>query len=403
MIKKGLSIKQKKMVGDIILNLAATGISLAILEIIIYPLIARRLSPHAYGQMQTVVSIVYLFGATFGQSLSTDRLIRQADYAHKKLEGDYNFLLCIGIPIISIVTFISCYCYFQDFDVTAMCMTIIFAILICIQNYLETGFRLELNYKKILICRLISCIGYGTGYLIFCLMPRWQLVFIVSFLFQLIYCMIYTDLFKESYKTTPLFKATAVSCLFLNLSNFLSKSLTYFDKLILYPLLGGYTVSVYFTANLMGKLVLKVLEPFNNVVLSYLAKKTEIEKQLWKVALVMGTSCCGIAYFICLLVCKPILRIFYPQWLEDAMPLIPITTLTLCVSSLTSILYPFSLKILKMTYQCWINGICLIVYVICALALTKGFGLWGSCVALLIGYFVKLTIMIGLCFRAVKN
>ena len=85
------------------------------------------------------------------------------------------------------------------------------------------------------------------------------------------------------------------------------------------------------------------------------------------------------------------------------MTLIPITTLILCISALTSILYPFSLKILKMSYQCLINGTCLIVYVIGLLLLVERFDLIGSCFALLISYLIKLIIMLILCFKNVTD
>ena len=119
-------------------------------------------------------------------------------------------------------------------------------------------------------------------------------------------------------------------------------------------------------------------------------------------ALIVGVTFCIIAYIVCIEISKPILSIFYPQWVDQAMPLVPITTMVLCISALTSILYPFSLKILNMIYQCFINGICLLSYILLLFPLVNRYGVLGSCLALLFSYSIKLIIMIFLCFKNVS-
>lgn len=400
---KDIIRKYKRAYWDIMLNTLAMGISLIVLEIFIYPFLAKELSSETYGQMQTIVSLEYLIGATLGQALSTTRLVQQARYNREGLEGDFSVLALIALPSAVLITLIVCQVYFDDLDIISKILIGLFSISICAENYLEVGFRIELNYKKVLICRFLSCIGYMIGFFIFTFCLYWEFVFLVSFLLQIVYCIKRSKLLQEHKGCTPLFKHTGITYLALNISMCLSKALTYIDKLILYPVLGGYAVSVYFTATLMGKLVLKILEPINNVILSYLAKKTKISNNLWRTALLLGLIFCVIAYFGCLLISRPVLLLFYPQWTDSAMTLIPITTLILCISALTSILYPFSLKILKMSYQCLINGTCLIVYVIGLLLLVERFDLIGSCFALLISYLIKLIIMLILCFKNVTD
>ena len=119
--------------------------------------------------------------------------------------------------------------------------------------------------------------------------------------------------------------------------------------------------------------------------------------------MIVSSIFCIIAYFFCLIICKPIIMIFYPQWAEQTYTLLPITTLTLCISALTGILYPFSLKTIKISYQILINGICLVVYVISVLVLYKMWGLIGCCIALLISYIVKVFIIVYLCWRQMKS
>lgn len=402
MIKEIINLKYKKVYIDVLLNFFAVAVSLGVLEIIIYPALARKLTVEEYGEMQTIISIIYLFGATMGQTLSTTRLVKQVKYSQQGIKGDYNLLILLSIPIAIMITVLICVFYF-DLGITSIIRVIFIVTLICAEGYYEVGFRLELNYKRVLYCRAISCVGYIVGFFCFLIWNRWEIIFIISYLFQLLYCLRKTDLLKEQYNKTVLFKETTTSYVALNIASVLSKSLTYFDKLMLYPMLGGAAVSVYFSANLMGKLVLKTLEPVNNVFLSYLSKKDKISKSLWKIALITGFLVCCVAYIICLIVSKPILMLFYPQWAESAMNLIPLTTATLCISALSGILYPFSLKILAIPYQCLINGICLTMYIILVLILVGKYGLIGSCVALLISYFIKMIIMICLCSKYIDT
>ncbi|MCQ5202750.1 hypothetical protein [Mordavella massiliensis] len=396
--------KYKKICCDVLLNIFATGASLIVLEVFIYPLIARKLNSDIYGQMQTIVSLEYLIGATLGQALSTTRLVRQSEYERKNIQGDFPILAIVSIIMAVTITFFCLMFYFglNGLDPNSYLLILLFSILICGENYVEVGLRIELNYQKILKCRCLSCVGYIIGFAVFCQCGYWEFVFIFSFLIQLVYCIKTTKIVKENIQRTALLKTTTIEYFALTISTVLSKTLTYVDKLMLYPLLGGNTVSIYFTATLMGKLVLKALEPINNVILSYMSKKTKINRNLWMTALIVGVTFCIIAYIVCIEISKPILSIFYPQWVDQAMPLVPITTMVLCISALTSILYPFSLKILNMIYQCFINGICLLSYILLLFPLVNRYGVLGSCLALLFSYSIKLIIMIFLCFKNVS-
>lgn len=403
MINQIMESKRIKPYIDIVLNFFAVGISLGILEIVIFPLMGKHLTPEAYGQMQTIISIIYLSGATMGQALSTTRLVKDSEYKSRNLSGDYNYILVLSMPIVIITTLAVCKLFFNSLEADSIILVLLFATLICLESYFEVGFRLNLNYKEILICRLISCIGYFIGFLQFLFFQNWQWVFIISYLMQLIYCIKKNNLILESFRKTCLFKETMQSYIALNIASLLSKSLTYFDKLILYPMLGGTAVSIYFTANLMGKLVLKVLEPINNVILSYISQRNKVSRNLWIKALTLGIVASMMAYIICLVISRPVLTFFYPQWASAALSLIPLTTCTLCISALTSVLYPFSLKIINNFYQCVINGMCLLVYIICMYVLVNKYKLLGGCIALLISYITKLFIMVYLCFKNINK
>ena len=94
---------KKRIVYDSILNIVATTIPIAIIQLIIYPFIARELGDAQYGLMITLISLVNLTSNSFGNVLNNIRLLNNDEYQKEKLEGDFNILLVIGLVINSIV------------------------------------------------------------------------------------------------------------------------------------------------------------------------------------------------------------------------------------------------------------------------------------------------------------
>lgn len=79
------SSKTKQIVFDMFINLLGTGISLVILQLFIYPIAAQNIDADSYGEMQSVMSLVYLVGGTLGGALSTTRLVREYEYQEKNI------------------------------------------------------------------------------------------------------------------------------------------------------------------------------------------------------------------------------------------------------------------------------------------------------------------------------
>lgn len=402
MIKGLKTIKYKNFLLDIIINLIGTGFPLVMLQLLVYPIIAQKISAEAYGKMQSIVSVVYLISGTIGSALSATRLIKEYEYREKNLSGDFHILDLLSSVVVLIVTPCIINLYLGgDIQRYDLILITAFSVLNYIVLYYGVGFRLNLDYKAIFINKIYGCIGYFVGFLFFLLTAKWQYVFIGSCFLQAIQCVRKTNLRREGFNRTVLFIQTSFTYINLNITNLLSKALTYFDKLLLYPLLGGETVSIYFAANIFGKLILQILEPITNVILSYLSRKKDVSKQMWKMLLPCSFLFCGLMYILCLIISKPILALFYPQWAEAAMELIPISTLSLCVSSLANIIYPFTLKTLESNKQIIINGVGLLVYIMLVLELYNKYSLRGCCFALLASYISKLILMFF--FVGIKN
>lgn len=399
------SKKIERITKDMAINLIGTGVSMAILQLIINPLLAKYIDADVYGEMQSVISVIYLIGGTLGGALSTTRLLRDYEYSQKEVSGDFNFLIIVNLLCICVASPIILIFYLKEPDAVSIVLITVIMLLNCTDNYYCVGFRLNLDYKAIFIQKLVSCVGYLVGFAVFYFfIRRWEVIYIASFLFDTLYCIGKTTLIREPYQRSALLKQTVKDFGSLTIARFTSSALTYFDKLILYPLMGGEAVSVYFAANIFGKLILMAIEPITNVILSYLAKLETITKKMWKRIVPVAVAVCSVMYLACLLISRPVLHILYPQWAEAALQLVPVAALAFAAAAFTNILYPFTLKSLPSYYQIIINVAGLGSYIIAVLSLYHSQGLRGCCISLLISYMVKLfSIIVISVWRYLKN
>ncbi len=211
-----------------------------------------------------------------------------------------------------------------------------------------------------------------------------------------------SDLWKEPISLTPRFQHTTWQTTLLLISNVLNRVITYADKLLIYPILGGTMVAVYYAATVFGKVVSLVITPVNSVALTYLSKASKEKENMLRSALLLGLLICGVGYVVCIAISRPVLEILYPQFVDQSMEYIYITTATTVVYALISIVNPFILKFFDMKWQIVINSGTAIVYVTFCLGFLNLWGLWGFCLGALVTNVLKLFIMLGIYMKAGK-
>lgn len=387
-------IKHKKIVLDMFLNIIAVTIPIAVLQFIVYPITAKAIGSDEYGLMLTIYSVWIMVSNSLGNVLNNIRILHNSQYNELGLEGDFNVLFIrwsvINALIIGVVIFFYC----DGFNLIHITLGILVSILIIIKAYLEVGFRIILNYKAITINGILLSIGFLIGGYIARTTGIWESIFLIGYLFSSGYCFIGTKLFSEPYRKTPIFKAINKDTNKLIIATIISNMMNYADKLVLYPLMGGHTVSVYYTATILGKVIGMLTSPINSVALSYISKWKINNKKLTTKVLLIAVIICIIGYAITICIYKPVIGILFPQWIEEVMYYIPITTINVMLLVLISALSPFILKFCDMKWQIIINSISVIIYFLGALILWNLFGLLGFCLGAMIGTLVKLIIMI---------
>lgn len=392
-------MNKRKVVFDMALNIVATAIPTFVLQLLILPNLAKFMSDDNYGLLVTVLAFLNVMPSTMGNVLNNIRLLYNENYVETNNEGDFNILLAIleGVNFLSVTVFL--FYYDSNLTLFTVLMTGITALLWLAREYFLVAFRLIINYRAILLCNVIMVGGYGIGYLLFLGTKVWQVIYISGLLCSLIYCFIRSRLWKEPFKITPLFKRTSSQGLLLLIAKILNRLLVYADKIIVFPVLGGALVSVYYAATVFGKVVSLMITPVNSVVLTYLAKAKKKTDSMLKSALLVGIAVCAVGYIVCVLISRPVLSILYPQYVDSAMNYIYLTTGTTVLYALISIVDPFIMKFFDMKWQIAINGGTVVVYLALGISFMIPWGLMGFCVGALLTNVLKLLFMIFIYYR----
>lgn len=390
---------KKKIIIDMFMNIAATAIPTFVLQLVILPALSRYIPDERYGLLVTILAFLNVVPSTMGNVLNNIRLLFNNDYIDGGQDGDFNLILSILAVVNTAAIAIFLFYYDKELTLFNLLLIIIVSVLWLGREYFIVAFRLNINYVQILICNMLRIVGYGVGFVIFRFTGYWQWIYLFGLLFSLLYCFIKSNLWREPFKRTTLFKKTTTQGILLLIAKIFNRMITYADKILIYPILGGAVVSVYYAATIFGKVVSIMITPINSVALTYLAKLRTKKDNTFKSALFLGSIVCAAGYCLCIAVSKPVLSVLYPKFVEDAMKYIMITTGTTALYALTSIVDPFIMKFFDMKWQIAINGSTVGIYLILCLTFLNLWGLMGFCIGALFTNALKLIFMIFIYYR----
>ena len=209
-----------------------------------------------------------------------------------------------------------------------------------------------------------------------------------------IYDFVNTDFIREPIHITPLFKTTLSKIGSLTVANSLNSSITYFDKLLLYPILGGASVSIYNTASLVGKILILVSAPLNSLLLSYLVKMDSfnlktVKRHLWKIVLVLITG-----YAFCVVIGYPLTSFLYPQWAEQSHIYIPITVAANLFILVGNLVNTILIRFYKTSFQMIVQAFNVTLYLVISLSFLRFWGLLGFSVGVATVAAIKMVVLI---------
>ena len=391
---------KKKIVFDMMLNIIATAIPTFVLQLLILPSLADYMSDVRYGLLVTILALLNVVPSTMGNALNNIRLIEGEEEGSQEEKSDYQIIL-LSMALVNLAA-VAGFSFFYEREISAasLLLTLIVSVLWLLREYHIVAFRIKLNYVNITISNVIMVLGYGAGYWLFRVTGHWQFIYALGHLFSLIYIFCKSDLWKEPFKKSVRLRSITWQTVLLALSGLLLRITTYADKMLIFPVIGGAMVSVYYAATLFGKIVSQVITPISGVMLSYLSKAKRKNDDVFHMTLLSSSAVCAVGYFACVAISRPVLTWLYPRFVDGAMQYIWVTTGTTVLTALISIINPFVLKFFDMKWQIVINGIYVAVYVALSMALLERMGLIGFCVGTLIATILKLLFMVLVYYRS---
>lgn len=385
---------KSKVVFDICLNIGAAGMPIAILQLFVYPYLAKTISSDQYGLMITMYSVWIVVSNSLGNVLNNIRLLKVNIYEELGINGDFPVFLRHMLIINLFVIFSGTVFYTEYFDGLSIFLSILISSLILLKAYLEVGFRINLNFGAILINGILQSLGFVVGVLVFQIVHIWQFVFLFGFLFNTLFTAYKTGILKEKYVKTQMYKTVKRDINLYTVATFSGNLMSYADKMILYPLMGGHIVSVYYTATILGKIVSMISGPVTGVILSYISKWKDRKKGVFSKVLIIGIVLSIAGYIITMFISYPVISLLFPQWLKEVMVYLPITSLAIVIQTLNSFLNPFVLKFYDIKWQIIISVCSAFIYFFMALSLWYCLGMVGFCIGTVCGQLSKTIIMI---------
>lgn len=397
-----MEISKKAFARDILINMFATAIPIAVLNVVVYPLLAFHVSTNNYGTLTACVGLINFVNGIWGSSVAYTRLLDKTEGIIKK---NYSMILSVslvGAVLMNMVMLWVTGCMLENISVWMLSLC---TVLIILNNYMIVEYRLILSYNKILLSNIFNSVGYCVGFSVLALTGyvRWEWVFVFGYGFAVIFNLFTTSIWKGLWIKDSKFQRLAKDTGILVVTSSISGTSTYLDKLLVYPLLGATIMAYYQTASIIAKVIPLFAAAISNVILSYLVQINVISKgKYWMyIGILIVISVIGV--IICNVVVPPVIKFLYPKYYEHCLSIIPYANIIAILQMFYSFVFPLSLRYAKRSKQYSIQLGRLIPYVILALIFIKLNGLVGFCYATIISQIIQILLVMVISLKAIKR
>lgn len=383
------------IIGSLILTIATQGLA--------YPLLAKYFSIHEYGTLLTLMGIINTIGVTLGNSLNNTRLLMQSTYNKKGLTGDFNFIFVCILIVGIVLSGLSSIIFLKKFNITIIGCVLI-TTLIIFRSFYSVGYRLLINYRRMLISNIYGAIGYIIGIIVSIFTNTWVFTFIFGELLASLYIIRTSHVVNEKFNLTPLFKISLNRYLLIMGAAIITNFMMYMDRFFIFPLLGAEQVSIFTVASFLGKTAGILFNPISAVLLTYYVKENRLTLKKFAHRILFFSIFSFFIYMLIYFVGIPITGIFYPTIIKDATPIFYLANLALIIFILGNTIQPTLLTYCKTKWHLTIQIVYLFIYIVTGYFGINKDGLTGFCIALLISNISRVVLMVLVILRTLyKN
>ena len=260
--------KIKYFIKDMFFNTFSFGIYIIAQQVFFMPIMGKWLPELDFSKLVIYISVFSIISNTLGSELGITRQVK-GDQTNGNI---YNKILFNLIPIIVIISYLILRILNYNI-INSIALTIVI-LLANIRLYCSAYYRLKKNFKNVLIVNALYLTGMVIGIITFKFTNLiWMPMLLAEFI-PLIFYLLTSDVLKKyKTKTKNLIDAKEIYKAFYNFGfiSFLVNGMVYFDKFLLYPILGSTAVSVYFATTSMSKVISLITNPLHGVLLSWIS------------------------------------------------------------------------------------------------------------------------------------
>lgn len=382
---------KKKIFFDFAINIISNLVLIAIIQLLILPILSRDVTTKVFGEIVSIYGFSNVITTFLGNTLNNIRLITS-----DKEKPDFFSLSFITNIVSFILIFILSFIYGRNLSVANI---IIFSISTMLTNnriYSSVFYRKQLKFIGLLYMNLSVVAGYLLGMFLLNQIggSYWSLIFLIGEIIGHVYLFLSNNEIVYEFKTADLKKLDhRITKKFINLSfaNLIANVLNYLDRFMILPILGAVSMSTFYAASSISKIIAMLVTPMTNVLLSYIAKDDYKIKRKKLLLITMYLFVAFIPmYFIVNYVSVFLINILYPSLANQSLPLVPIITIGILFNVIGNIINTFLLKLYKLFYQNVIQVSYGAIYVFLTIILSLNYGIIGFSVAYVIAMVLKL-------------
>lgn len=372
--------KYKKFIIDLIINTFSFAIYIIAQQLVLMPIMGKLLSEESFASFILFISIFSIISNSLGSELGIVRQIREDE----NKSGIYNKILTIMLVFIFLISIIFLYFLHYSFlEILLLSLIIVFANL---RLYAGAFFRMKKEFKKIFFQNLLYLFGIIVGILFYKKSNHIWIPSMFAEIFSLCYSFLYTDLkYMFKFDENNIDKGILKSFKDYGIIEFLINMITYFDKILIYPILGTNAVNVYYSTSTMSKLFSLITNPLHGVILSWLKKdESKTNEKIIKLCL----KYCLPVVFIISILCIPTtyfaIKILYSQYLQQSLIIIIPISISVGFTFVTSIIKAVLLKFVESKKLLKTYVFYLIIFICFSIVFSKFLGLIGFALSILI-------------------
>lgn len=393
------------MIKDFAFSFIAYALPTVALQFAVQPLIASRAGVETNGLFLSLFNAIKLCVTVLISTLANTRLLEKRNCIEDKAWDKSFNLLFIACSLLSAAVMVGFSLFYQGTSASMWDYLRLFAVvvLLCAHDFYAIAFRVEINYKNILIDNSLIVLGYGIGLFLFWQFGCWEYVFICGYAVGLGFVLCKTNAWRAGIgiKTIKnILPRYAPLCG----ANGLGSATIYCDRLLIYPMVGGYAVSVYNAAAVVSKVISVVTTPVVNVLMSYIVDKDgiSVKKKTMRKLILFSIVGVAVAYGGLYLASTILCNLLYPQFYADALQYIPIILAAMVLDTLANVFNVVLMRFSKTSLQLIRSVVKIAVYLGSVFLLTGllKMDLLGFCLAILLADGAKFVLVV---YNFMKN